>query len=93
MRAVVHAGISDIKRMGGILGIVTESPSAYFGKKKAQRLSAMGITPDEVEKMLQERRDARKAKDWAKADQIRDRLAQISIVIKDRPDGTIWMVE
>lgn len=92
-RAAVHDGVSDIKRMGGILGIVAESPSAYFEKKKAQWLAANGITPDEVEKMLQERRDARKAKDWSRADQIRDRLAEMHIVIKDRPDGTHWMVE
>jgi cysteinyl-tRNA synthetase len=92
-RAAVHAVVLDIKRMGGILGIVTESPSAYFDKKKTRRLAAMGITPDEIEKMLQDRRDARKAKDWARADEIRDRLAEMSIAIKDRPDGTIWMVE
>ncbi|MFH0729744.1 MAG: cysteine--tRNA ligase [Pseudomonadota bacterium] len=92
-RAVVHAAVFDIKRMGGILGIVMESPSTYFEKKKAHVLASRGIAPDEVEKLLQERRDARKAKDWAKADQIRDRLAEMSIVIKDRPDGTHWMVE
>jgi cysteinyl-tRNA synthetase len=92
-RAAVHTAISDIKRMGSILGIVTEPPSAYFEKKKARRLAAMGIRADEVEKMLQDRRDARKARDWAKADQIRDRLAEMSIVIKDRPAGTLWMVE
>lgn len=92
-RAAVHLAVSDIKRMGSILGIATESPSSYFEKKKEKWLVANGITPAEVETMLQDRRDARTAKDWAKADQIRDRLAEMRIIIKDRPDGTIWMVE
>jgi cysteinyl-tRNA synthetase len=92
-RAAAHAAVSDIKRMGRILGIAMESSSAYFEKKKSKRLASIGVTPDEIEAMLQERRDARKAKDWARADQIRDRLAQMRIAIKDRPDGTSWMVE
>ena len=93
MRAAAHAAVFDIKRIGSILGIVMESPFAYFEKKKTKRLAAMRMTPDEIETLLQERRDARKAKDWTRADQIRDHLAQLHIVIKDRPDGTSWMVE
>jgi cysteinyl-tRNA synthetase len=42
----------------------------------------------EIEKSLQERNEARKQKDFKKADQIRQFLASHGIVIEDKPDGT-----
>jgi cysteinyl-tRNA synthetase len=42
--------------------------------------------------MIEERTDARKAKDWAKADQIRKELGKKNIILEDRSEGTIWKV-
>ena len=44
----------------------------------------------EVEKLLAERDEAREAKDFAAADQIRDLLAARGIALEDTPGGTIW---
>ena len=43
-----------------------------------------------VEKLLAERDEARKTRDFATADQIRDQLADQGIVLEDTPGGTIW---
>jgi cysteinyl-tRNA synthetase len=43
-----------------------------------------------VELLIELRTRARQEKNWAEADLIRDRLAEIGIVLEDRPDGTIW---
>jgi cysteinyl-tRNA synthetase len=40
--------------------------------------------------MVHERTEARKSKDWAKADRIRDELLEMNIILEDRPDSTIW---
>jgi len=40
--------------------------------------------------MIRERRDARAGKDWARADDIRDRLQEMGVVLEDGPKGTIW---
>ena len=44
----------------------------------------------EIEKLLAQRTEARKNKDWALSDKIRDDLAARGITIKDTPQGTIW---
>ncbi|MDO4952569.1 MAG: cysteine--tRNA ligase [Synergistaceae bacterium] len=44
----------------------------------------------EIEKLLAQRTEARKNKDWALSDKIRDELAARGITIKDTPQGTIW---
>jgi cysteinyl-tRNA synthetase len=43
-----------------------------------------------IEALIQARNDARKAKNWARADEIRDELAARGIVLKDTPDGVRW---
>jgi cysteinyl-tRNA synthetase len=47
-----------------------------------------------VNALITARLDARKAKDWAASDRIRDELANMGIAIKDNKDGTtIWEVK
>ena len=44
----------------------------------------------EVEKMIEARQAARKAKNWAEADRIRDELKDKGIVLEDTPQGVKW---
>jgi cysteinyl-tRNA synthetase len=45
---------------------------------------------DEIEELIQERQDARKNKDFAKADEIRDKLLSMGIVLEDTREGIKW---
>lgn len=45
---------------------------------------------DEIEELIQERQDARKNKDFAKADEIRDKLLSMGIVLEDTREGVKW---
>ncbi len=45
---------------------------------------------DEIETLIQARNDARKAKNWAEADRIRDELKAQGIVLEDTPQGVKW---
>ncbi|MBU4413605.1 MAG: class I tRNA ligase family protein, partial [Proteobacteria bacterium] len=84
---------SDILKIRGILGILYESPEAYFEGKKSKALGKKSIDPAVIEDMVREREKARMAKNWAKADKIRNHLEVMNIVIEDRPEGTIWKVK
>ena len=44
----------------------------------------------DIEKLIQKRQEARKNKDFARADQIRDELAAKGIILKDTREGVTW---
>ncbi len=88
----LHDDHADILRIGRILGILTESPKTYFDKKRTDALKQQSLDPAAIDKMVQERTEARKSKEWEKADKIRKMLQEMNIIIEDRPDGTIWKV-
>ena len=45
---------------------------------------------DEIERLIEERREARRKRDFARADQIRQELAARGILLEDSPAGTRW---
>ena len=81
-----------IKKISNILGLPIESPGTYFDQKKGKIINKESFEAETIEAMIQARQDARKAKDFKKADEIRDRLNEMNIEIEDRPDGTVWKV-
>ncbi len=89
-RARLASVRADLMRMGGVLGIGTEVPSLFFEHKKTRALKRDAIDQALVERLVAERAQARRQKDWARADQIRQQLAAMNIVLEDRPEGTIW---
>jgi cysteinyl-tRNA synthetase len=51
------------------------------------------LLPKEAEELIRQRENARKEKDWAKADQIRQQLREMGIIIEDTPEGLKWRME
>jgi cysteinyl-tRNA synthetase len=72
---------------GALLGLLQQDPETWFKQ-------AGGATVDaaQVEALLEERRAARAARDFARADAIRQELAQMGVVIEDSAQGTRWSV-
>lgn len=52
-----------------------------------------GDNDEEIEELVAQRSQARKNKDWAKSDEIRDKLAEMGVTVKDTPQGTRWTRE
>ena len=48
------------------------------------------ILDEEIEKLIQERQDARKAKNFARADEIRNQLLEQGIILEDTREGVKW---
>ena len=92
IKQTIQCGLADIRRTGNILGILLEKPAVYFDKKQTQVLEQKSVDPTMIAKMVEERNAARKAKDWKKADQIRNQLADMDVILEDRPEETVWKI-
>lgn len=84
---------NDVKAMSHILGIFLLDPQSYFKVKKDKGMADKAIDPVEIEDLIQQRADARKNKNFARADEIRDHLQDQNIILKDGPEGTTWRIE
>jgi cysteinyl-tRNA synthetase len=76
----------------GVLGVFGREPEAFLADLKTCRAARAGIEPAKVEKLLEARLEARKAKDFARSDSIRDELAAMRVEVKDTPQGQAWDV-
>ncbi|WP_449285169.1 cysteine--tRNA ligase [Marinobacter sp. PE14] len=72
-------------RLGGVLGLLQQDPEAFFQADTGGELSA-----EDIEALIQARADARKAKNFAEADRIRDELLGKGIILDDSREGTTW---
>ena len=86
-------GAATIKKLAAIMGLLQEDANTYLAAKRAAMLSAIDISEEEIQNLIQERNQARTDKNWARSDEIRDQLLNQSIELKDGPDGTGWSVK
>lgn len=73
-----------------VLGIGGDDPEEFRIRVRNRRARSLGINVAEVERALVERTEARRAKDFARADRVRDELAARGVEMFDSPEGTTW---
>jgi len=76
--------------LGQMLGLLGQPAEAFL---QGDAASGGELDATAIEGLIQNRLDARKNKDWAEADRIRDELAAKGIVLEDGPGGTTWRKE
>ncbi|MCZ3382896.1 cysteine--tRNA ligase [Kosakonia sp. SOY2] len=81
-----NAAAKKLRELAGVLGLLEQDPDLFLQSGAQADDSEVA----EIEKLIQQRLDARKAKDWAAADAARDRLNEMGIVLEDGPQGTTW---
>ncbi|MBU4236584.1 MAG: cysteine--tRNA ligase [Proteobacteria bacterium] len=82
-----------IKKLAAIMGLLQEDARKYLQQKKAALLNGLDIGEQKILQLIQERKDARAAKDWARGDTIRDQLLAMGIELKDSSSGTTWEIK
>ncbi len=77
-----------LRACGGLIGLLQQSPTEFF--QGVGNDDPTGLGADDIESKLAEREAARAARNFDKADAIRDELAAAGIAIEDSADGPNW---
>lgn len=86
--ARAQALAATLKELAGILGLL-QQPAEQFLQSSLSR-HAGSMTEEEIQALVAQREQARRDKDFNESDRIRDRLAEIGIILEDTSEGTFW---
>ena len=73
-----------LKQLASVLGILEQDPNKFL------TTGAKDDDVEQIEALIKQRNEARKQKNWALADEARDKLKQMHIELEDGPQGTVW---
>ncbi|WNG49071.1 cysteine--tRNA ligase [Archangium minus] len=82
----------DVRKVSAVLGLFEDEPAQWLLRRRDRAVKERGIDVARVEQLLQARADARKAKNFAEADRVRDELKGLGVEIMDTAGGTVWKV-
>jgi cysteinyl-tRNA synthetase len=72
-----------LKKLGALLGLLQQPPAVLLqGSNDTER--------ETIERLIEQRNQARQDKNWQEADQIRHQLAALGVSLEDTPAGTLW---
>ncbi|MCS4534119.1 cysteine--tRNA ligase [Neisseria montereyensis] len=75
-----------LKALGGVIGLLQRDPVTFL---QGGSISD-GLSSEEIEKLIEQRKQARAEKNWAESDRIRDLLNAENIILEDGAGGTTW---
>ncbi len=93
LRAEILAGATAIIETGETLGLFQADPDEFISLAKTKKLKEVDLSNEKLSSMIEARVNARKNKDFATSDQIRDELLDKGILLQDTAAGTDWSIK
>lgn len=91
-REAVAAAVAAFGVLGRVLGLGNDDTTAFLGRLQQRRIERLGLDRADVDRRVKEREEARRARDFARADAIRDELAGMGVELMDAAQGSAWRV-
>ena len=92
-KAVAEVFLGFVKSKGVLLSLFQESAPEFLKELDDILLKQKSLSRVEVDSLVNQRIEARNNKDWAKADELRDKIKDLGIIVKDSAEGTAWEVD
>jgi cysteinyl-tRNA synthetase len=90
--AVLEQTEKTLREIGAVLGLFLVEPDHYLRLDREREAVKRGLEVAEIDALIAERRSAREAKEWQRADEIRKGLAARGVILKDTPTTTTWTI-
>lgn len=87
---IAEGFLTEMKALSGILNILGERPADFLEKLRQSYLSELGLKESDLQKAINDRAEARAAKDFKTSDAIRDELLKKGIELRDLGAKTEW---
>jgi cysteinyl-tRNA synthetase len=84
-----QVSVAEVRQAGLLLGLLQQNPETYFKQRPTQEGNNT-LDESAIELAIEARNQARRNKDFVKADQIRQQLLAQKIELEDKPEGTRW---
>ena len=85
--------LNETKETYKVLGFFEQEPEYFIKQIKDKYLKKINLTENEIEAKIFKRSEAKKNKNYKKADEIRNNLKKAGIILNDSKDGTSWDLE
>ncbi|MBK7578687.1 MAG: cysteine--tRNA ligase [Myxococcales bacterium] len=92
-RAVAAEALGLSEALGRQLGLLAASREQYAARTRERRLRLRGLSAGDIDAKIAERAAARGAKDFSRADALRQELEAVGVRLRDAGAGTDWSVE
>jgi cysteinyl-tRNA synthetase len=92
-KASLAVRLEAFKVAGGLLGLLTSSLKEIKQKIFNIKQVELEIDVEKIECLINDRNQARKEKQWARADECRDKLVRMGVLLEDTSQGTKWKIK
>lgn len=82
-----------VRDQGELMSLFRLKPAEYLAQLDDRLLKEKNVERSDVDQLVAGRKQAREAKDFSKADEIREELDRLGIQVLDTPEGTVWEVQ
>lgn len=88
---IIKESEKALRELGKVLNLFQRRAIDFY--RDLLRVRKIDISENEIDRLIQERAQARREKNWQRADEIRKELLNKGIILEDKPDRTVWKVK